>query len=273
MMIDSVACKSRVGSKPIQIPAGVNFQFSQGLACVKGPLGEFTHRCPDCIDFHQDNSSLIVIPKSNRAQQSWGTIRSVIANAVQDVATQYCAALQIDGVGYKAEYVKADKTINLPLSGNVIDAIKCGAEDVKNNNAHENMKAVMQGVKFTVNKVRNANIIHSGIRFALNKSHRDLLYDFVREDKRTNAVSRYTERAKDGKLIDTILVSYVPNNISIEILKDGVELNVVGVDRALVGDVAAKIIGLRAAKRDRYKANGISLKGSIIILKEGKQKK
>ena len=96
---------SRIGKKPIVVPAGVKVDI-QGLQVkVKGPKGELTREfaAPMTIAL-EDGHVAITRPNDEPAVRALhGTTRAVLANMVTGVNTGFTKALQIEGVGYRAE--------------------------------------------------------------------------------------------------------------------------------------------------------------------------
>ena len=78
---------SRIGRKPIAIPAGVDFKFADGVATVKGPKGTLTQKVhPNMAVTVEGNEVLVTRPddeKENRALH--GLTRSLLNNMVVGV--------------------------------------------------------------------------------------------------------------------------------------------------------------------------------------------
>ena len=96
---------SRVGKKPIVIPAGVTVTLNNNTATVKGPKGELTRTFhPDMTINVEENLVTITRPsdvKEHRALH--GTTRAVLANMVEGVSTGFTRGLELIGVGYRAQ--------------------------------------------------------------------------------------------------------------------------------------------------------------------------
>ncbi|CAH2716633.1 50S ribosomal protein L6 [Neobacillus rhizosphaerae] len=96
---------SRVGKKPIEIPAGVTVTLNNNTVTVKGPKGELTRSFnPDILITVEENVVTITRPsdvKEHRALH--GTTRAVIANMVEGVSTGFTRNLELIGVGYRAQ--------------------------------------------------------------------------------------------------------------------------------------------------------------------------
>lgn len=96
---------SRVGKKPIEIPAGVTVTANNGTVAVKGPKGELTRSFnPEMEIKIEENVVTITRPsdvKEHRALH--GTTRAVIANMVEGVSKGFERKLELIGVGYRAQ--------------------------------------------------------------------------------------------------------------------------------------------------------------------------
>lgn len=135
---------SRVGKKPIEIPANVQITIENGTLAAKGSLGELSVQYPaNNFLIKQDGQMLTVEVSSQKFKSSalWGLYRSLIANVVQGVSQGYSKKLEIQGVGYRAEVKGKELVLNLGYSHPVIVDIP-------------------DGIKIEVEK---ANIIISGI--------------------------------------------------------------------------------------------------------------
>ncbi len=106
---------SRVGKKPVAVPACVTAKVEGQTVSVKGPKGELKFTVPDDVVVAMDNGAIKVDPRteSKRARAMWGMSRSMINNLVVGVTAGYERKLEITGVGYKAAV--AGKTLQLSL--------------------------------------------------------------------------------------------------------------------------------------------------------------
>jgi large subunit ribosomal protein L6 len=95
---------SRIGRKPIEIPAGVSVSLDPGRVIVNGPLGELNQRVPRRMKLEQENGEIIVSRPSDRGDDRalHGLTRSLIANMVEGVTKGFEKRLEIQGVGYRA---------------------------------------------------------------------------------------------------------------------------------------------------------------------------
>ena len=95
---------SRIGKKPIEIPAGVNVEVQDRRVRVMGPKGELSREFRSEIAIEQKDGNLFVNPTqdSRLAKSLWGLTRTLIFNMIQGVSQGYEKRLEIEGVGYRA---------------------------------------------------------------------------------------------------------------------------------------------------------------------------
>ena len=95
---------SRIGKKPVPVPAGVTANVAGQLVKVKGAKGELSFTVPDDVSVAMENGAIAVQPRSQskRARSLWGTSRARIANLVVGTTAGFEKKLEINGVGYKA---------------------------------------------------------------------------------------------------------------------------------------------------------------------------
>lgn len=96
---------SRIGKKPVEIPAGVTINFSKGIVSVKGKLGELKAQIHPSITMEQKGEEVILsrATESRMDRALHGTTRANIANMVKGVSDGFSRKLELVGVGYKAE--------------------------------------------------------------------------------------------------------------------------------------------------------------------------
>jgi large subunit ribosomal protein L6 len=95
---------SRIGKKPIELPAGVSVSIDPGRVMVNGPLGELTQQVPQRMKIEQGDGELTVTRPTERGDDRslHGLTRSLVANMVEGVTKGYERKLEIQGVGYRA---------------------------------------------------------------------------------------------------------------------------------------------------------------------------
>ena len=96
---------SRVGRKPVPVPAGVKIEISGPLVRVSGPKGELQQTIHPDLHVVQDDNELIVTRPSDRREHRahHGLARSLINNMVVGVSDGFTKSLEIQGTGYRAE--------------------------------------------------------------------------------------------------------------------------------------------------------------------------
>jgi len=94
---------SRIGKKPIVVPAGVKVQIDASHVEVQGPKGKMTVAVPSGISFEQKGAELHALRKTDEQRALHGLARALVANAVHGVTEGFKKDLDIVGVGYRAE--------------------------------------------------------------------------------------------------------------------------------------------------------------------------
>ena len=113
---------SRIGRKPVNIPAGVTVNVDNGVVTVKGPKGELTQKIHPNITVNVDGAVVTVTrPNDDKLNRSLhGLTRSLIANMVEGVTNGYKKELEVNGVGYRVQKQGKDCVMNLGYSHQVI---------------------------------------------------------------------------------------------------------------------------------------------------------
>lgn len=113
---------SRIGRKPINIPAGVTVTVSDSVVTVKGPKGTLTQNIhPNMSVEVADNVVTVTRPDDDKLNRSLhGLTRSLIANMVEGVTKGYTKELEVNGVGYRVQKQGKDCVMNLGYSHQVI---------------------------------------------------------------------------------------------------------------------------------------------------------
>jgi large subunit ribosomal protein L6 len=117
---------SRIGKKPINIPAGVTVDVSaHGLVTVKGPKGTLTQEVNPDIEVKVEGKEIIVArpTESKRHKSMHGLYRSLINNMVIGVSEGYKKDLELVGVGYKATNQGQVLELSLGYSHNIFFAL------------------------------------------------------------------------------------------------------------------------------------------------------
>lgn len=110
---------SRVGKKPVTIPAGVTAELKDTMITIKGPKGELSLELHPKVSLTIAENELTVAVQNNevKAQKAlWGLFRALINNMVTGVTTGFTKVLEINGVGYKAALTGTKLVMNLGYS-------------------------------------------------------------------------------------------------------------------------------------------------------------
>ena len=109
---------SRIGKAPVAIPAGVEVKLDGHTLTVKGPKGQLVREFhPDMIIEIEDNEVIVKRPSESKEHKSLhGLTRALIANMVTGVNSGFEKALEINGVGYRAEKKGNKLVMNLGYS-------------------------------------------------------------------------------------------------------------------------------------------------------------
>jgi large subunit ribosomal protein L6 len=94
---------SRIGKKPIALPAGVSYAVEGNTVVVKGPKGSVSNHLPAGVELATEDGHLIVKRESDNKAAVHGLARALLNNAVTGVTTGWTRELEIVGIGYKAE--------------------------------------------------------------------------------------------------------------------------------------------------------------------------
>jgi large subunit ribosomal protein L6 len=119
---------SRIGKKPVPVPAGVTAVLEGAVLKVKGPRGEMSVGVPDEIACTIDGGQISIQPKADtkRHRQFWGMQRTLVSNLVTGVTTGFTEILEMVGVGYKANLQGSNLKLALGFSHDVDFAIPAG---------------------------------------------------------------------------------------------------------------------------------------------------
>ena len=113
---------SRIGKKPIAIPAGVEVKVDGSKVTVKGPKGTLESTFNHEINIALEGNEIIVTrptdDKNHRALH--GLTRTLIHNMVEGVTNGYSKTLEVNGVGYRAQKQGKNLVMNLGYSHQVI---------------------------------------------------------------------------------------------------------------------------------------------------------
>ena len=113
---------SRIGRKPINIPAGVEVKFENGSLTVMGAKGTLTQKIhPNMTVEINDGIMEVKRPNDDQLNRSLhGLTRTLIANMMVGVTEGYKKELQVNGVGYRCQKQGKQLVMNLGFSHNVV---------------------------------------------------------------------------------------------------------------------------------------------------------
>ena len=119
---------SRIGRKPIEVPAGVTVAISPGRVQVNGPLGELSQQVPARMKIEQRDGELVVTRPTERGEDRalHGLTRSLVANMVEGVTKGFEKRLEIQGVGYRAALRGTALELNVGFSHSVVIQPRAG---------------------------------------------------------------------------------------------------------------------------------------------------
>jgi large subunit ribosomal protein L6 len=106
---------SRIGRKPVVVPANVKVAVADSTIEVEGPKGKLTyaHRPEVSVNFDEAAKEIAVVRRDDErlSRALHGLTRSLVANMVEGVANGYTKKLEIVGVGYQAQLKKANTIV------------------------------------------------------------------------------------------------------------------------------------------------------------------
>ena len=135
---------SRIGNKPITIPAGVEVTVNGSTVTTKGPKGTLTKTFQPIINVEvKDNQILVTRPNEEKAtKQLHGTTRAIVATMVEGVSAGYKKTLTIVGIGYRCQMRGTNLVLNMGYSHEVVitpeEGVKISAPDA--------LKIVVEGI-------------------------------------------------------------------------------------------------------------------------------
>ena len=113
---------SRIGKKPVLVPAGVTVAVDNTTVTVTGPKGELTRTFSELISIKEEGEEIIVVrnddTQDSNAQQ--GLVRTLIHTMVVGVSEGFEKKLELTGVGYRATLKGKDLDLSLGYSHPVV---------------------------------------------------------------------------------------------------------------------------------------------------------
>ena len=113
---------SRLGRMPVVLPKGVQAEVNENAIRVKGPKGELSRHFPGNVTIALNDGQVVVTRDSDlgAVRAMHGMARAIINNMVVGVSTGFSKALQIEGVGYRAEKKGKDLVLSLGYSHPIV---------------------------------------------------------------------------------------------------------------------------------------------------------
>ncbi len=135
---------SRIGRKPIDIPAGVEVTLNGTEISVKGPKGQLSRTLHPAMKVTIENNQIRVERPSDKKEHRalHGTTRTIIANMVEGVTNGFEKRLELVGVGYRASKSGNKIVLNVGYSHPVEIVPEAGIEF----EVPENTKVVVKGI-------------------------------------------------------------------------------------------------------------------------------
>jgi large subunit ribosomal protein L6 len=121
---------SRIGKRPVPLPAGVTASVAGGMVSVKGPKGELRLRLVPEVEASLGDGGIAIVPReqTDRARAMWGMQRTLVNNLVRGVTDGFTQKLEISGVGYRAAVQGKKLQLQLGFSHDVLHPIPDGIQ-------------------------------------------------------------------------------------------------------------------------------------------------
>ena len=112
---------SRIGKRPVPLPAGVTATTEGQILSVKGPKGQLQLQMRDEISYEIGDDGILVKPANDtkQARAFWGMQRTLVDNLVTGVTEGFSKTLEITGVGYRAQAQGRNLRLQLGYSHDV----------------------------------------------------------------------------------------------------------------------------------------------------------
>ena len=109
---------SRIGKRPIEVPAGVIVSVDPGRVTVSGPKGELRQTVPSRMQIAHEEGTVTVTRPTERGEDRalHGLTRTLVANMVEGVTKGFEKHLEIQGVGYRAQLKGSDLELAVGFS-------------------------------------------------------------------------------------------------------------------------------------------------------------
>jgi large subunit ribosomal protein L6 len=164
---------SRIGKRPISIPAKVQVAIDGTKVVVKGPKGELSRNLPVNVILSQEGETLLVTRRdeTRTSRQLHGLSRTLVANMVEGVSQGFQRRLEIQGVGYRAQLQGRNLLLNMGYSHQVQieppDGIQFAVEGTTNVTVSGYDKEIVGNIAAKIRAVRPPEPYKGkGIRYA-----------------------------------------------------------------------------------------------------------
>ena len=121
---------SRIGKRPVPLPAGVTASTEGQILSVKGPKGQLQLQMRDEIAYVISDDGILVKPanETKQARAFWGMQRTMVDNLVTGVTEGFSKVLEITGVGYRAQAQGKNLRLQLGFSHDINFPVPEGVE-------------------------------------------------------------------------------------------------------------------------------------------------
>ena len=135
---------SRIGKRPVPVPAGVTANIEGKVLTVKGAKGTLTLDLADEVTYDVGDGGITVTPANDtkRARSFWGMQRTLVQNLITGVTEGYTKQLLITGVGYRANVQGKNLKLQLGYSHDVDFAIPEGITIATPDNTTVNISGI-----------------------------------------------------------------------------------------------------------------------------------
>ena len=135
---------SRIGKKPVTVPAGVTVTIDGTTVTVKGAKGELNRTFSDLVTISQEGEEVIVTrnDETSESNAQQGLTRTLINNMVLGVSEGFEKKLELTGVGYRASLKGKDLDLSLGYSHPVIMTAPEGITFEVPDNTHITVKGI-----------------------------------------------------------------------------------------------------------------------------------
>jgi large subunit ribosomal protein L6 len=119
---------SRIGKKPIQLPDNTKVTYKDRILTVQGEKGKLTREIHPFVDLKIDGGEIevVIVSDDRKVNAFQGLTRALVANMVTGVSKGFERALEINGIGYRAEAKGSTITLNIGYSNPVDFALPEG---------------------------------------------------------------------------------------------------------------------------------------------------